>query len=325
MTINGLFIKKIIRKLLAAEDHGIEVNQSIADEFLKYAIGFFERIVHARLNGEEVTVDWYERELLDPSFPPEEFAIHAGLNMKTIENAYNTKKKEIVLEASTEYYHELKEIIETLIEQNDVDINLTIKFQGVSVDLNINESLIVINTLAVKQSAISGGMWSAVGKQVEKPLMMTLCALFQVPTKYYYDQENPPASVRQSDFYLFDKAGVVCRCEVKLSGKGNPESSDSALARYSNVLVGRKISEKMKKELDSKNILWVELRTEGGWKKFEKILNKLSIPCKPYPHHRNLQEDLNDILPIIIPSDDDQSSVTPALSNSDSELLIELD
>ena len=323
MTINGFFIKKIIRKLLAAEDHGIEVNQSIADEFLKYAVGFFERIVRAKLNSEAVTVDWYERELLDPSFPPGEFAIHSGLNMKTIENAYNTKKKEIVLEASIEYYHELKEIIETLIEQNDVDIILTIKFQGVSVDLNINESLIVINTLAVKQSAISGGIWSAVGKQVEKPLMMTLCSLFQVPTEYY-DQKHPPVSVRESDFYLFDDTGVVCRCEVKLSGKGNPESSDFALARYSNVLVGRKISKKMKKELDNKNISWVELRAEDGWKKFEKILNKLSIPCQPYPHHRNLQEDLNDILPLIIPSDDDQASVTPDISNPNSELLIEL-
>ena len=324
MTITGFFIKRIIRKLIAAEDHGIEVNQSIADEFLKYAVGFFERIVRAKLNSKEVTVDWYKRELLDPSFPPKEFAIHSGLNMKTIENAYNTKTKEIVLEASIEYYHELKEIIETLIEQNDVDIILTIKFQGVSVDLNINESLIVINTLAVKQSAISGGIWSSVGKQVEKPLVMTLCALFQVPVKYY-NQKNPPVSARESDFYLFDDAGVVCRCEVKLSGKGNPESSDFAIARLSNVLVGRTLSPKMKNELDSKNILWVELRTEDGWKKFEKILNELSIPCKPYPDHRDLQEDVDEILPLIIPSDDDQASVTPDLSHVTSELLIELD
>ena len=323
MTINGFFIKKIIRRLIAAEDHGIEVNRSIADEFLKYAVDFFKRIVSAKLDSQDVTIDWYERELLSSSLPKEDVSIHAGLNMKTINNAHNTTRKEIVLGASIEYYHELKEIIETLIEKNDVDISLTIKFQGVSVDLNINESLIVINTLAVKQSAIHGGIWSSVGKQVEKPLMMTLCALFQVPTKYY-DQKNLPNSVRESDFYLFDPNRVACRCEVKLMGKGNPEGPDSAFARSSSLLVGRKISKKMKGQMDKANIYWVELRVEDGWRKFEKILNELSVTCKPYPDHRDLEEDLDQILPLIL-SDDFQPSVTPDLSHVTSELLIELD
>ena len=166
-------------------------------------------------------------------------------------------------------------------------------------------------------------MWSAVGKQVEKPLMMTLCALFQVPTKYY-DQQHLLVSVRESDFYLFDPNRVACRCEVKLMGKGNPEGPDSAFARSSSLLVGRKISDKMKNEMDEANIHWVELRAEGGWKKFEKILSELFVPCKPYPDHRDLQEDLNEILPLIIPSDDIQASVTPDISNPNSELLIEL-
>ncbi len=323
MTINGFFIKRIIRRLLAAEDHGIEVNRAIADEFLKYAVGFFKRIVSAKLDNQDVTIDWYETELLSSSLPKEDVSIHAGLNMKTINNAHNTTRKEIVLDASIEYYHELKEIIKTLIEQNDVDISLTIKFQGVSVDLNIKESLIVINTLAVKQSAINGGMWSTVGKQVEKPLMITLCALFQVPTKYY-DQKDLPDSVRESDFYLFDPNRVACRCEVKLQGKGNPEGPDSAFARGSSLLVGRTLSDTMKSEMDKANIHWVELRTEDGWKKLGNILNKLSIPCQPYPDHRDLQEDLENILTEIL-SDDIQTSVTPIIKEAGSELLIELD
>lgn len=321
MTVNGIVIKNIIRKLLAAEDHGIEINQLITDEFLKYVVQFFKRIVSAKLDNEDVTIDWYESELLSVSLPKRDIAIGAGLNEKTITNAYNTTKKEIVVEASIEYYHKLKEAISSLIEENDMDVTLTIKFQGVSVDLNINESLIVINTLAVKQSAIRGGIWSAVGKQVEKPLMMALCALFQVPIKYY-NQRNLPYSPREPDFYLFDDVGAVCRCEVKLMGKGNPEAPDSALARGSSLLVGKKISEKMKNEMDEANIHWVELGTKDGYKQFEKVLNKLSIPCKPY--HRNLQEDLNDILPLFL-SDDIQTSVTPDLSSFDSELLIELD
>ena len=324
MTITGFFIKNIIRTLLAAEDYGIEVNKSIADEYLKFAIDFFKRIVSSKLKNQEVTIDWYEKELLSSSLDKEDVSIHAGLNMKTINNAHNTTKKEIVLEASIDYYHDLKDIITTLIEQNDVDISLTIKFHGVSVDLNINESLIVINTLAVKQSAISGGIWSAVGKQVEKPLMMTLCALFQVPIEYY-DQVNLPDSVRESDFYLFVPDEQVCRCEVKLMGKGNPEGPDAVFARSSSLLVGRKLSDKMKKEMDDAKIHWVELRVKDGWKKFESILNQLSIPCKPYPNYRDLDEDINEILHLIIPSDEIQTSVTPFINMQNSKLLIELD
>ena len=322
MTVNGIIIKRIIRKLLAAEDFSIEVNELITDELLKYVVEFFKRIASAKLDNNEVTIDWYEKELLSSSLSKGEIAIHAGLNEKTITNAYNSTKKVYVVEASIEHYYWLKETISSLLEQNDVDVTLTIKFRDVSVDLNINESLIVINTLAVKRSAIRGGIWSSIGKQVEKPLMMTLCALFQVPIKYY-DQKNSPDFVRETDFFLRDDSKNSYRCEVKLSGKGNPESSDSAFRRYNHVLIGNKISDKMKKQMDEAKIFWVELRSENGYKKFEKLLNELSVPCKPY--HRNLQEDLDDILPLIIPSDDIQTSVTPDLSNWGSELLIELD
>ena len=321
MTVNGIFIKNIIQKLLAAEDHSIEVNELITDELLKYLVGFFKRIASAKLDNKDVTVDWYEREFLVSSQSIGEIAIHAGLNEKTIENARNSKKKKIVLETSIEHYHKLQETIESLIDQNDVDVTLTIKFRDVSVDLNINESLIVINTLAVKRSAIRGGIWSSIGKQVEKPLMMTLCALFQVPIKYY-DQKNPPDFVRETDFFLRDDAGDSYRCEVKLSGKGNPESSDSAFRRYNHVLIGNKISDKMKKQMDEANIFWVELRSENGYKKFEKLLNELSIPCKPF--HGYLKETLDKILPLIL-SDGIQVSVKPDLSKFGSELLIELD
>ena len=321
MTIKGIFIKGIIRKVLAAEDYSIEVNELITDELLKYLVDFFERIAYAKLDNIDGIVDWYERKFILSSQSIGDIAIHAGLNEKTIENARNSKAKKIVLETSIEHYHKLQETIESLIDQNDVDVTLTIRFRDVSVDLNTNESLIVINTLAVKRATISGGLWSSIGKQVEKPLMMTLCALFQVPIKYY-DQKNPPDFVRETDFFLRDDAGGSYRCEVKLSGKGNPESSDSAFRRYNHVLIGNKISKNMKKKMDEANIFWVELRSENGYKKFERLLNELSIPCKPF--HGYLKETLDKILPLII-SDGIQVSVTPDLSKFDSELLIELD
>lgn len=329
MTITGIVVKNIIRKLLAEEDYRSEVLALINAEFLEYVVDFFQRIVTAKLNNKDVTVDWYKKELLLSTkeirdISAEEIkavAINAGLNMKTINNAYNSTRKEIVLEASIEHYDTLYETISSLTKQSDVDITLTIKFRDVSIDLNINESLIIINTLAVKRAALRGGLWSTAGKQVEKPLMMTLCALFQVPIKYYA-QRNLPDSARESDFFLFDDARSGHRCEVKLSGKGNPESADSIFARNGKVLVGDTISDTMKQEMDSNNILWVELRTQDGFKRFEMVLNELSIPCKPY--RGNLQEDLENILTKIL-SDDIQTSVTPIIKESDSDLLIELD
>ena len=208
-----------------------------------------------------------------------------------------------------------------------MDVTLTLKFRDVSVDLDISESLVVINTIAVKRSALRGGLWSTAGKQVEKPLMATLCALFQVPRRYF-DQSLLPPSEREADFYLHDIAGNRNRCEVKLMGKGNPESADAVFARGSRVLVANSLSQTNKQQLDSSDILWVELQTENGYERFERVLNALSIPCKPFTG--DLQETLDKILPVIL-SDEAQSSVTPEALLHDanegygSELLIELD
>ena len=81
---------------------------------------------------------------------------------------YNSASKEIVIDASNEHYDVLYESISKLIEnQPEIDLTLTIKFRGVSVELNINESLIVINTLAVKRAALGGGLWSTAGKELK--------------------------------------------------------------------------------------------------------------------------------------------------------------
>lgn len=259
MTITGI-VKNIIRKLLSGQDYRSEIVTLLDAEFLQYVIDFFKRVACAKLDNKEVTVDWYRNEFLNSdSFSPEEVAIHSGLNKKTVKNMYNSTSKKIMLEASLKHYDALYDAIISLTEQDDLDVTLTIKFQNVSVDLNINESLIVINTLAVKRSAIRGGLWSTAGKQVEKPLMTTLCALFQVPQKYY-DQGNLPDSQRESDFYLFDDTGEGFPCEVKLMGKGNPESADAVYARGSRVLVANTLSELNKKQMDENGIFWVELK-----------------------------------------------------------------
>lgn len=230
MTATASLIGNIIRKLIFGEDYRSEVVALIDAQFLEYAIEFFKRVAEAKMRHQQITLDWYRREMLAENLPKEEIAIHAGLNIKTINNMYNTTRRQIVVEVSLEHYETLYDAIRDLTSETDVNIILTIKFNNVAIDLDINESLIVINALAVARAALRGGIWSTAGKQVEKPLMMTLCALHRVPRRYFM-LSSPPGHEREVDFYLVDKSGNAYRCEVKLMGKGNPESADAAFAR----------------------------------------------------------------------------------------------
>jgi hypothetical protein len=134
---------------------------------MKFVFEFFKKIVNAKIHKEEITLDWYEQELLSTDLDKVDFALHAGLNMKTIENTYGGTARSVVLDASRNFYQELMHLINFIVQNNqDVDIKLTISLNDASVNLNIKESLIVINTLAVKRLQIQGGAWSSLGKPV---------------------------------------------------------------------------------------------------------------------------------------------------------------
>ena len=54
---------------------------------------------------------------------------------------------------------------------------------------------------------------------------------------------------REIDFYLVNN-NQNYKCEVKLMGKGNPESADAVIARDSKIFVADKISDLNKNQLD---------------------------------------------------------------------------
>lgn len=295
MRLTDIVIQNIITKLMHGEDYRTEVLALINARFLQYAIEFFGKVAQAKLRNEGIDGDWYKREfLLDPNLTKDEVVINSGLNTKTISNMYNSASKRVVLEVAPAYYDELYQAISNLAEQNgDIDITLTIKFRGVSVDLNISESLIVINTLAVKRAQLRGGAWSTAGKRVEKYLMLTLCRLYGV-TEDYYELRGLTQQRREVDFYLIspnNAAGYFC--EVKLMGKGNPESADAVIARDSAVFVADKLSDLNKTQLTQLGIHWVELRSQDGYKKFFAILNALGIPAEDFGG------DIDEVLPRI--------------------------
>ncbi len=282
MPLNIEAKKNIIKKVITNQDYRDEVLVIIDEIFFNYCISFFKQVIYAKIDTVGEKSDWYKKVFLDPELPKEQIAINSGLNMKSITNAFNSSKKEIVIQAAFDNYTRLQKTIEDLVSNNNnFEIKLSIKFKDVSVDLTESESLIVINTLAVKRAEIRGGMWSAVGKRVEKPLMTTLCMLFNVPFEYHSQVDNPD-SFREVDFYVLSKDGKKLRTEVKLMGKGNPESADAIFAREPAIFVADKLSAKNKKQADMLNIKWIELRSEGGYKRFQEVLNELNIPNRDF-------------------------------------------
>lgn len=284
MTLTDAVAKRIIRKLLRSEDYRTEIVTLIDAQFLQFVIEFFKKIVDAKFKNESVTGDWYKSEFLDRRLDKADIAVHSGLNLKTIDNMYNTARKEVVIDASTTHYDVLYESIRELTEaEENLGLTLELKFNDVSVKLSINETLIVINTLAVKRAALRGGLWSTAGKRVEKPLMQTLCELYGVSENNYEarmksaKQTGSAGFFREVDFYLVD-GNVHHKCEVKLMGKGNPESADAIYARGSKVFVADKLSVTNKSQLDSEKVEWVELRARNGYQRFGKVLQNLSIP-----------------------------------------------
>lgn len=186
MTLKDHVVKKIVSKVLCSKDYRVEVVNQINAEFLQFAVDFFKKIVNAKLQSQTIDISWYKDVFMNNSLSSDEYAINAGINKKTIKNMYKTERREVVIEASNEHFDELYNSIINLVDsETEVDLTLNVKFNNVSVDLNISECLIVINTLAVKRAALSGGAWSTAGKRAEKVLMLALCKLYGVDDQYY--------------------------------------------------------------------------------------------------------------------------------------------
>lgn len=294
MILTNQVIKNIITRVIKSQDYRIEIVNLINAAFLQFAIDFFKKVVNAKLNSNDITIDWYKASFMNTALPSDDIAI----NKKTISNMSRSATRQIVIETSNEHFEALYNSIRTLVEnEHEIDLTLTIKLRGVSVDLNISESLIVINTLAVKRAALRGGLWSSVGKRAEKYLMLTLCELYKVENKYYNAEHfvrNRNLEVdREIDFYLKNN-GDTYKCEVKLMGQGNPESADAIIARGSHVFVADTLSLQNKNQCDQLGICWVACRDVNGFRRFKNILDKFNIPYTDY------NGDLDKDLPLVL-------------------------
>ena len=275
-----------VEKLICGADYRQEIFNAINTKFLDFTLEFFRKIVDAKLNNTAINLDWYKNHFLnETNYSKEEITIFSGMNTKTIQNIYGSTNKSLVIDVANQNYNYLKDLIRQLENDAAEDLNIQIKItkNGVSIDLTLAESLIVLNALATKKIALRGGAWSAIGKKAEKPLLIKLCKLVGVPQENY-NAENfvKTAEVdREVDFKLYSRNFKEYRCEVKLMGRGNPESADAVIARDSDIFIADTLSEQNKRQLEQRGVFWLELKnhsTADILNRFKAILKNLDIP-----------------------------------------------
>ena len=237
MRFDSVIIQNVVAKLLQGNDYREEVINAINLEFLDFALDFFKAILEAKMQDCALNLEWYKTHFINNTkFKPDEAAIYAGMNKKTISNIYGSATKEVILNVANANIDYLESILDLLGDNADnIGVTLKITYKNIAVELNLSESLLVINALATKKIALRGGAWSSIGKRVEKPLMLALCEKCGVKQEFInaksFSKNKNLAFDREVDFklYNFDKSKEY-RVEVKLMGKGNPESADAVIA-----------------------------------------------------------------------------------------------
>ena len=261
---------------------------SINTVFFDFSINFFKQILKAKINNQDINMKWYKDYFMKPNnFSHDEIAIFAGLNKKTITNIYGTSSREIMLTAANNNFEYLRSMLDEL--ENDADnglaIEIKISYNKVNVELSLTESLLVINALATKKIQIRGGAWSSIGKKVEKPLLDKLCAMAGVPVANIdnrpFKRDKNLSYDREVDYKLISKTGKIYRVEVKLMGKGNPESADATIARDSDIFVADTLSEQNCAQLSERGVYYLALKdNKNSINDFIKILDILDIPLE---------------------------------------------
>lgn len=286
MKFNEMVIKQTVDKLISGKDYREEVVNAINIEFLDFALEFFKKILKAKMNDTNINLTWYKKNFINGNeINPDDAVIFAGMNKKTVSNIYGSATKEIMINVANNNIDYLESILKSLGNESDnIGISIKISYKNISVELNLSESLLVMNALATKKIALRGGAWSSIGKRVEKPLILELCRLSGVPQEYInadiFKKDSKLEFDREVDFklYNFNKRKEY-RIEVKLMGKGNPESADAVIARETNIFIADTLSLQNKNQLKSLNIEFLELKNnKNSIADFRKILQKLNIP-----------------------------------------------
>lgn len=273
-------VAQVVRLALLGRDHRDVVVEKIDRDFIRETRRFFDQVIEAKLTGSTEAHDWYEDMLMTDPIDVKEMAWGAGTNLKTIANKHGSSRRELVLDEARHHLASFRQLIDELFDDS-TGVELTLKNEDSTAQLNHTETMTVINALAVRRAGMRGGAWSSIGKQAEGPLMEALCRVFRVPQRSYSRRVNDEDAKREVDFYLYRPVGRPVKCEVKLMGRGNPESADHTAARQTNVFVASTLSESARNSLDENNIMWTELQKPLGLLRFQQTLGAYAIEHTP--------------------------------------------
>ncbi len=276
MAVDRDTLRFVIKRLiLDGENHRRVIFEGLNRQFLAYALDFFEQIAMAKPSSGDS--DWYRDIFIQHGISKEEISVRGAVPEKTVGNIHGSQRYDLVLEEAQKNVDYLRRTMAVLLDGDAPDGHfLVIDRGGEPVELTLEETLLVASALAVKYGKLRGGLWSSLGKQAEAPLMETLCEMFAVPSQH---RRVPGVGEghHQTDYTLIKDAAVY-RCEVKLSGKGNPEGLPLAPARGARLLVADQMSDQTKQTCDEMNVEWVELASPEGWKRFGLALDAFKIP-----------------------------------------------
>ena len=233
--------------------------------------------------------NWYKETMMSNLLPSEDICWNSGINKKTLSNTFGSADRTTVIRESNNHY----DGITNLINNTETDVNLTfsVTVNDNQVNFTSEESLKILNALSVRRAAISGGLWSTAGKRVEKPLVSTLCRLLNVPARNFNQQSTLiPNTLREVDYYIIDDT-TAHRSEVKLMGRGNPESADVVHARNTSIFIADRLSTTNKTQFDAIGVHWVAMDDGDTLGQFSRLLTGIGIENTPFTGDLNSRLD----------------------------------
>ena len=276
---------EIIRLVLSGEGHRPYMTALKSDIYINFYISFFEEISN---HGQEADFE----DIFIKNSDLDDRLLNTGINKKTVGDTYNSASREMKEKAIKEIGRAITEIIQNK-ETSIEEVSFKFKDNNEYV-FNTKDFLKMILATSTNHAALKGGFASTFGKQVEKPLIKTICKVFGVSENNYEenDQQDNRSYSRETDFYIIDDDNNKFKVEFKMMGRGNPEGADSLYARDTSIFMGDTLSETNKKQCEDNGVHWIELRN-NGWIKFGEVLESLNIN---YSFNKEYKENIEKII-----------------------------
>ncbi len=151
MKLSTVDIQNIITKLLQSEDYHVEILTHINIDLIQEMIEYLNGLGQIKLQFQNDDIDEFKQLLLNYQ-PTDELVLNLDYDLdKDMQYQLDTQ---ITLDYEREFFDSHYLFTE---QPLNIDLGMTFRFQNVSIHLTMAETLIVINTIAVKRAQLRGG------------------------------------------------------------------------------------------------------------------------------------------------------------------------